>query len=345
MAHAAEEPLVQENLERKADSISLSVFVILVYQNSDHHRRSRPQKLQSCSLLASRRLVKYTERELRRRREQREHIPDLDLDGVQWSGWPTKGGCLYICYVPLDYVLASLRHGHSPSPASHRSQPHSLYLEVVRVVTERRRKPIHQKPDALLLPSQQHRQMPSKSSNILSDATNGFRNGLRRVANGQLIERPRAKGKENYPGLLSPIIVNPPTDPHHWNPVDGMIVIKVSIPSTDDIWRFKVHQNISFRAFRAMVELKVGFPVCLVDGPNPQARRIHSDEGFRRWVATRVKNGRNHPITAHKRQLHSLSYPTTPTSPLSPTLPSTPVTPTSPPPPYEDFVRRSLPPF
>lgn len=187
--------------------------------------------------------------------------------------------------------------------------------------------------------------MPSITTNILADATNGFRNGLRRVTNGQLIERPRAKGKENYPCLPSPIITDHEANLHRWDPVDGMIIIKVSVPSTDDIWRFKVSQNTSFRAFRARVEVKVGFAVTFAEGPNPQARRIHSDDGFRRWVSARVKNGRNHPITALHRQFHSLSYPTTPTSPLSPMFPSTPVTPTSPPPPYQDFMHQPLPPF
>ncbi|KIP09899.1 hypothetical protein PHLGIDRAFT_45214, partial [Phlebiopsis gigantea 11061_1 CR5-6] len=88
------------------------------------------------------------------------------------------------------------------------------------------------------------------------------------------------------------------TDLHRWDPVGGKIIIKVSVPSTDDIWRFKVQEHVSFRAFRAKVELKVGFAVVFTDR-DPAGRRIVSEDAFRRWVAGRVKNGRNYPITAH----------------------------------------------
>ena len=171
--------------------------------------------------------------------------------------------------------------------------------------------------------------MSSKPRTILSDATNGFRNGLRRMTNAHP-DRPLAKGKENYPSVASPTQpLATSADRHRWDPVDGRIIIKVSVPSTDDIWRFKVHENISFRAFRAKVELKVGFAVVFTDG-DPAGRRIISEDAFKRWVAGRVKNGRNHPLTAHKKQNLFITNPSTPTSPLSPTFPSTPTTPLSP---------------
>ncbi|KAI0685754.1 hypothetical protein BC835DRAFT_1246905, partial [Cytidiella melzeri] len=122
----------------------------------------------------------------------------------------------------------------------------------------------------------------------------------RRMASGQLSEKPRARGKENYaPVAPPPALPSYSPDLHQWDPVDGMIVIKVSVPSTDDIWRFKVPLTMSYRAFRAKVELKVGFAVSFADGPTTsRARRVGSEERFRRWVAGRVKNGRNCPLTA-----------------------------------------------
>ncbi len=162
--------------------------------------------------------------------------------------------------------------------------------------------------------------MPS----ILTDATNGFRNGLRRMTSGQLVDRPRPKGKENYPsdaqlnGSASPTFSS--FDPHRWDPIDGTIVIKVSVPATDDIWRFKVPQNISLRGFRAKVELKVGFAVMFAESSTTHSRRITSEENFKRWTAGRVKDGRNRPLVALKKQYHTNSFPSTPTSPLSPTF-------------------------
>lgn len=177
--------------------------------------------------------------------------------------------------------------------------------------------------------------MSSKSRTILADATSGFRNGLRRMTSANA-ERPLAKGKENYPSqprnLSAPSTTQPyatSVDLHRWDPVDGKIIIKVSVPSTDDIWRFKVSENISFRAFRAKVEVKVGFAVVFTDGDS-MGRRIVSEETFKRWVAGRVKNGRNHPITVHKKQHLFITSPSTPTSPLSPKFPSTPTSPLSP---------------
>lgn len=177
--------------------------------------------------------------------------------------------------------------------------------------------------------------MSSKSRTILADATNQFKNGIRRMRSSQL-DRPLPRGKENYPS--TPRAPSGPTltpssqaaaDSRRWDPVDGMIIIKVSVPSTDDIWRFKVSETISLRAFRAKVELKVGFAVVFTDG-EAIGRRILSEDGFKRWVAGRVRNGKNRPITATKKQQLFIMNPSTPTSPLSPTFPSTPMTPLSP---------------
>ncbi|KAF7800362.1 hypothetical protein EIP86_011612 [Pleurotus ostreatoroseus] len=156
------------------------------------------------------------------------------------------------------------------------------------------------------------------------------------MTSGSLSDRPRARGKENFPPYpyhheeaSSPTFAQG-FDPHRWDPVDGKIVIKVAVPATDDIWRFKVPQNVSLRGFRAKVELKVGFAVTFAESGAPHARRVASEEAFRRWVAGRVKDGRNRPLTAVKKTNPSNPYPSTPTSPLSPQLPPSPMSPRSP---------------
>ncbi|GJE86418.1 hypothetical protein PsYK624_024980 [Phanerochaete sordida] len=183
--------------------------------------------------------------------------------------------------------------------------------------------------------------MSPKSRTILTDATNQFKNGIRRMRSTQF-DRPLAKGKENYPSPppMPSAATTPPlpsqttdADPHRWDPVNGMIVIKVSVPATDDIWRLRVAEAISLRAFRAKVELKVGFAVAFMDR-EPGGRQIVSEEAFKRWIAGRVRNGRNHPIIVVRKQQAFILNPSTPTSPLSPTLPTTPMTPITPTMPY-----------
>ncbi|KAI0089487.1 hypothetical protein BDY19DRAFT_106221 [Irpex rosettiformis] len=239
--------------------------------------------------------------------------------------------------------------------------------------------------------------MSPKPTSILADATNTVRKGLRRMASGGLTgsERPRARGKENYPlppplptpltPFFSPIAPNGvpsafplplPGTPGHarrrrgseerevgedgdgreveerytgnlhrdgnenrnrkgsWDAVDGMIVIKVSVPCTDDIWRFKVPVGVSLRSFRRKVEVKVGFAVWFVDTRGPSSsyvgargeggggwieggvgRKVGTEEGFRKWVEGRVgKDGRNTPLVAIPRRPHPHST-STPQSP------------------------------
>ncbi|GBE87577.1 hypothetical protein SCP_1102540 [Sparassis crispa] len=87
----------------------------------------------------------------------------------------------------------------------------------------------------------------------------------------------------------------------HWAPRHGLIVIKVWVPSTDDIWAFRVPEAESLAAFRARVAEKVGFAVRL-EGKNARTRaRMLKEEGtFRTWVRGRVRSGRNHLLTAHR---------------------------------------------
>lgn len=84
-----------------------------------------------------------------------------------------------------------------------------------------------------------------------------------------------------------------------WAPKNGKIIIKVHVPSTDDIWKLRVAEEVTLEEFRARVEEKIGFPpVFLTRSENNSGAVIHTEKAFRKWVETRVRNGRNHPITA-----------------------------------------------
>ena len=154
--------------------------------------------------------------------------------------------------------------------------------------------------------------MPSRPAAILSDATNGIRNNVRRMRSRSLWDQPRAPGKENRPPgdipylhlatvpdvLVSNTISRPTTSltsaGGKWDPVDGTIVIKVHVPVTDDIWRLRVPQDVSFSAFHQKVEAKIGFPVVL----GLTELDTFTEVRFQQWVGRRVRNGRNTPLTA-----------------------------------------------
>lgn len=152
--------------------------------------------------------------------------------------------------------------------------------------------------------------MPSSFSTvaILADATNGFRNNVRRMRSRTLWDQPRTFGKENIapylhlatvPDVLVTNTLSRPStprnsDPHKWDPVDGKIIIKVHVPVTDDIWRFKVPEDVSLSTFHQKVEAKVGFPVVL----GISELSTISETQFQQWVGKRVRNGRNTPLTA-----------------------------------------------
>ncbi|THH32580.1 hypothetical protein EUX98_g1609 [Antrodiella citrinella] len=161
--------------------------------------------------------------------------------------------------------------------------------------------------------------MPSSFSGntvaILTDATSGFRNNVRRMRSRTLWDQPRTittntNGKENLPYLriatLPDVLVTTTTarnnrpsttvndDPHKWDPMNGKIILKVHVPVTDDIWRFKVPEDVSLATFHQKVEAKVGFPVVL----GPSQMDTFSETQFQQWVGKRVKNGRNTPLTA-----------------------------------------------
>ncbi|KAH8097060.1 hypothetical protein BXZ70DRAFT_309155 [Cristinia sonorae] len=140
--------------------------------------------------------------------------------------------------------------------------------------------------------------MPSNPVTILTDATNGFRNNVRRMRSRTLWDQPRTMtiGKENQLTNKGITAATPVTaDVGKWDPVDGKIIIKVCVPVTDDIWRFKVPEDITLAAFHQKVEAKIGFPVVL---GKSQVDTLFSEMQFKQWVGRRVRNGRNTPLTA-----------------------------------------------
>ncbi len=178
--------------------------------------------------------------------------------------------------------------------------------------------------------------MPSTAIVILADATSGFRNNIRRMRSASLRDRirtSRTRGKENLPPLpLATAITQSHVDttpylmfsndvphivissasrqtvtntttsnPRRWDPVNGNIVLKVEVPTTGDIWRFKVPENVTLRSFKRKVELKLGYSVALSVGSDPCLSLITSEEDFKHWKTARFDEaGRNVPIKAYE---------------------------------------------
>ncbi|KAI1798089.1 hypothetical protein LXA43DRAFT_1106618 [Ganoderma leucocontextum] len=136
--------------------------------------------------------------------------------------------------------------------------------------------------------------------------------------------RPRAPGKENVPpGEEPPSKPRPAAPTHHrrrpaplllgrtpttghnnkWAPKDGKIIVKVWVPSTDDIWKLRVPEDVRLESFRTRVAAKVGFEVSFSALVCGTLRTIADDAVFREWVEGRVVNGRNSLLTAHRLAL------------------------------------------
>lgn len=110
-------------------------------------------------------------------------------------------------------------------------------------------------------------------------------------------QKTKAKEPKSQSGEPAP---NPHDSTSKWAPKQGQIIIKVFVPSTDDIWKFRVPQNVGLAGFTARVIAKLGFVVCfsgsLWDEPRYYFR---TDEQFAMWVRGRIRFGRNLPIVAH----------------------------------------------
>ncbi|KAG1740340.1 hypothetical protein EDB19DRAFT_1635323 [Suillus lakei] len=85
-----------------------------------------------------------------------------------------------------------------------------------------------------------------------------------------------------------------------WAPRNGMMVVKVYIPSTDDIWAAYVPTSITLSTFRcrwlSKLSLHLRFSGSAMDTPEYY---FDSDEVFQHWVKRRVRHGRNLPIVGH----------------------------------------------
>ncbi|KZT10361.1 uncharacterized protein LAESUDRAFT_422310 [Laetiporus sulphureus 93-53] len=125
----------------------------------------------------------------------------------------------------------------------------------------------------------------------------------------------RFRGKENVPPMaalddllrMPTIVITSPSSQtldtsQAWLPRDGMMIIKVSVPSSDDIWKFKVPVDVMLPDFLLRVEKKVGFPVHLVcDMGIAPAMPVTTESTFRIWVAGRIQNGKNTKLIAEPR--------------------------------------------
>lgn len=85
-----------------------------------------------------------------------------------------------------------------------------------------------------------------------------------------------------------------------WTPGNGMMVIKVYIPSTDDLWAAYVPTTVTLFTFTckwsSKLSLRLRFSGSAMDTPEYY---FDSDEVFQRWVKHRVRHGRNLPIVGH----------------------------------------------
>ncbi|KAG1811288.1 uncharacterized protein BJ212DRAFT_565721 [Suillus subaureus] len=85
-----------------------------------------------------------------------------------------------------------------------------------------------------------------------------------------------------------------------WAPENGMMVIKVYIPSTNDLWAAYVPTSVTLSMFTcrclSKLSLHLRFSGSVMDTPEYY---FDSDEAFQCWVKRRVRHGRNLPIVGH----------------------------------------------
>ncbi|EJF63793.1 hypothetical protein DICSQDRAFT_54487 [Dichomitus squalens LYAD-421 SS1] len=137
----------------------------------------------------------------------------------------------------------------------------------------------------------------------------------KRMRSGTLRTQParsRALGKENVPpGEMpsqpaAPHVFAPPlpssfeTPTDEFGAKDGKIAIKVWVPTTDDIWKLRVPEDVRLESFRTRVSAKVGFEVSFSALICGTLKTIGDDQAFREWVEGRLVSGRNSLLTAHR---------------------------------------------
>jgi len=84
-----------------------------------------------------------------------------------------------------------------------------------------------------------------------------------------------------------------------WSPKNGMMVVKVYIPSTDDIWAAYFPTNVTISMFTlrwlSKLNLRLRFSGSTMDTPE----YYFDDDGFQCWIKHRVRHDRNLPIVGH----------------------------------------------
>ncbi|KAG8218201.1 hypothetical protein J3R82DRAFT_3761 [Butyriboletus roseoflavus] len=110
-----------------------------------------------------------------------------------------------------------------------------------------------------------------------------------------LLRKPKTKPKsmtKHFPNAHDPT--------SKWAPKQGQIIIKVFVPSTDDIWMFRVPQDINLADFTSRVVTKLGFAVSFSGSLWDEPKYYFMTDGrFKSWVNGRIRFGRNLPIVAH----------------------------------------------
>jgi len=158
--------------------------------------------------------------------------------------------------------------------------------------------------------------MPANTNATPKTVLHAIHNLPKRVkSSGQLRSRSVRRGKENATSssrtlavsrthAANLIIASESFVATRWAPRDGKIVIKVSVPCMDDIWKFKVPEGVTLERLTRRVEAKVGFPVALsyaVGSAGDSERAVRTEDAFHFWVDTRIQKGINTPLIARVR--------------------------------------------
>lgn len=115
-----------------------------------------------------------------------------------------------------------------------------------------------------------------------------------------LIRKPKTKPKSTIKLTSHEHVPNAHDPTSKWAPKQGQITIKVFVPSTDDIWMFRVPQGINLADFTSRVATKLGFAISFSGSLWDEPKYYFvTDERFKSWVKRRIRFGRNLPIVAH----------------------------------------------
>lgn len=115
-----------------------------------------------------------------------------------------------------------------------------------------------------------------------------------------LLRKPKTKPKSTIKLISHECVPNAHDPTSKWAPKQGQIIIKVFVPSTDDIWMFRVPQDVNLADFTSRVATKLGFAVSFSGSLWDEPKYYFvTDERFKSWVKGRIRFGRNLPVVAH----------------------------------------------